>query len=126
MRRTILVLLVVGCLVVTACAKEDAATTGTTATGGSPATTTSPAPPGPKTSFRGEGIYRVGADIAPGTYVSAGPTGSGSCYWARLSNLSGDDNLLANDISEGPSTVEVLESDVALQTKGCQQWKLAE
>ena len=43
----------------------------------------------PKTAFEGDGIYQVGTDIKPGTYVSAKPD-SGNCYWARLSSDSGE------------------------------------
>ena len=45
--------------------------------------------PGPKSILRGDGTYRVGTDIAPGTYVSAGPSTPGSsCYGFRHQNLS--------------------------------------
>ncbi len=40
-----------------------------------------PPPPGPKTTIESNGTFIVGADIAPGTYRSAGKYG---CYWARL------------------------------------------
>src|SRR3712207_7413905 len=38
-------------------------------------------------SFEGEGVYRVGEDIAPGTYRQAG--GAGPCFWSRLAELTG-------------------------------------
>lgn len=67
------------------------------------------------------GTYLVGTDIKPGIYV--GLTGEGifeSCYWARLSDLSGDmDALLANDNAEGLFYIEVLPTDKALET-GCE------
>lgn len=67
------------------------------------------------------GTHLVGTDIQPGIYV--GFTGEGifeSCYWARLSDLSGDmDALLANDNAEGLFYIEVLPTDKALET-GCE------
>jgi hypothetical protein len=67
-----------------------------------------------------EGVYLVGSDIEPGIYV--GVAGDGilnSCYWARLSNLSGNDDILANDNAEGLYYVEVLPTDKAFKT-GCE------
>ena len=59
------------------------------------------------------GTYRVGTDIAPGRYESAGSDG---CYWERLSGLSGGlDDILANDFQNfsGPIVVDLLASDAA-------------
>jgi hypothetical protein len=102
----------------------------TTATTRPPSTTTirsttTTTTPGPATSFRGEGTYRVGVDIAPGTYRTAGPAaGRGLCYWARLSDLSGSfDAILANDNLEGPGSVTISSSDVGFKTSGCQTWQ---
>jgi hypothetical protein len=67
-----------------------------------------------------EGTHLVGTDIEPGIYV--GLAGEGlldSCYWARLSNLTGSDDILANDNAEGLYYVEVLPDDMALKT-GCE------
>jgi hypothetical protein len=64
------------------------------------------------------GMYLVGSDIQPGTY--RGETGSdisASCYWERLSNVSGAfDALLANDNAIGQFYVQVAASDFALST----------
>ena len=64
------------------------------------------------------GTYLIGRDIRPGTY--AGKTGTGileSCYWVRLSGVSGDfSDIIANDNATGPFFVEVQESDYALST----------
>lgn len=64
------------------------------------------------------GMYIVGRDIGPGTYRGeAGADVLESCYWARLSNVSGGfDGLLANNNSNGQYFVQVLESDFALET----------
>jgi hypothetical protein len=50
-----------------------------------------PGAPAPeaKTTIDHDGTYAVGTDIVPGTYTSAGPVGSGTCYWKRVG--SGDD-----------------------------------
>lgn len=65
-----------------------------------------------------QGTHLVGIDIEPGIYV--GLAGEGlfkSCYWARLSNLTGQlDDILANDNAEGLYYVEVLPQDKALKT----------
>lgn len=64
------------------------------------------------------GTYLVGRDIAPGIYRGeAGEDIDELCYWARLSDVSGDfDNILANNVGMGQFFVEVLSSDFALKT----------
>ena len=63
------------------------------------------------------GIHRVGFEIQPGIYVGeAGTDLWDSCYWARLSNLSGTDDILTNDNAQGLYYVEVLSSDRAFET----------
>ena len=67
----------------------------------------------------GPGTFLVGRDIEAGTY--RGKAGEGileSCYWARLSNVSGADDILANDNATGQYFVEVLPTDFALQVNG--------
>ena len=66
----------------------------------------------------GPGMYLVGHDISPGTYRGkAGVDVLDSCYWARLSGLSGDfDDVIANDNATGSYFVTVHASDVALKT----------
>ena len=67
------------------------------------------------------GMYLIGRDISPGTYRGkAGTDVMNSCYWARLSGLSGDmDHLIANENASGSYFVTVRPSDMALKT-GCQ------
>jgi hypothetical protein len=62
-----------------------------------------PAPAGPATSF-GDGTFKVGTDIAAGSYKTSGPRDSAMplCYWARLKDDSGS-NIIANDNSQGPT-----------------------
>jgi hypothetical protein len=64
----------------------------------------------------------VGTDIVPGTYTSAGPVGSGTCYWKRLS---GDDGkqLVDNALSKKPQVVRIDPSDKSFKTDGCQPWQ---
>lgn len=64
------------------------------------------------------GTYLVGQDIEPGIYWGmAGDDMLSSCYWARLSNLSGDlDSIIANDNGVGQYYVEIIDTDFAFET----------
>jgi len=66
----------------------------------------------------GDGDYRVGRDIQPGTYES---TQEPSCYWARLSGFTGeaDDNT---QVSFGFGHVVITADDVGFSTSGCGIW----
>lgn len=69
----------------------------------------------------GDGTFRIGADIPPGTYRSVG---SGSCYWARLSGLGGNSSeIIANSAADGPQVVQIAPTDVAFKTQGCADWE---
>jgi hypothetical protein len=86
-----------------------------------PTPTPTPIPPTPTPEIEGlvpEGTSLVGTDIEPGIYVGlAGESMMDSCYWERLSNLSGDmDAIIANGNAIGLFYVEVLETDRALTT----------
>ena len=74
----------------------------------------------PEVGF-GPGTYRVGSDIQPGIYVGkAGSNVLDSCYWARLSGVSGEiSDVTANDNANGQFYVEVLDTDKYLEI-GCQ------
>lgn len=77
-----------------------------------------------------DGVHQVGADIEPGVYTTDGPD-SGSiipnCYYARLSGLSGEfEDIISNNNTEGAGTVEVSESDAALELSGGCEWTLQE
>lgn len=88
-----------------------------------PAPTT--AAPGPKTEF-GNGTYRVGVDIAAGTYSA--PGGSG-CYWERQSVFGGGgvDAIIANEFAPGGGqvVVTILATDKGFKTSGCGTWRKA-
>jgi hypothetical protein len=71
-------------------------------------------------TFPGSGIYRVGKDIAPGTYRSRGGDG---CYWARLRSFGGDLNsILANTTADGPTLVTLRPTDRGFETRRCGTW----
>lgn len=75
---------------------------------------------GPKTEF-GDGTFKVGEDIAVGTYKSSGPRNQGVplCYWARMKDDSGSvDSIIANNNSQGPTRVTVKAGEY-LQVTGC-------
>jgi hypothetical protein len=84
--------------------------------------TTSEAPgtASPNGPLAGNGDYRVGVDISPGTWSS---TGNSGCYWARLSGFEGGSaQIIANDIGDGSRLVTVAASDVGLKVSGCAGW----
>lgn len=70
-----------------------------------------------------DGKYEVGAEIEPGTYKTDGPPAdsySGSCYWAKYSDASGDMNSLkSNEIVSGRSTVTIKPGGYVEFSGGC-------
>jgi hypothetical protein len=78
----------------------------------------------PATRMTGDGgMFRVGADITPGTYKSTGNTDD-SCYWERAKDAEhGIDSILANDNVNGTAVVKVGASDAYFKTTGCEDWK---
>jgi hypothetical protein len=77
-----------------------------------------PPKPGPKRTIT-DGLWKVGEEVAPGTYRSGG---GGSCYWARLSGFSGDlDDIITNGIGRN-QTVTISPSDVGFESSGCGTW----
>lgn len=84
-----------------------------------PSAESEPRPRERAAAFR-DGMNIVGTDIQPGTYRAVGPFNS--CYWARLSGLSGNsDDIIANDNGSGP-VVKIGASDKAFQSRGCGTW----
>ena len=68
------------------------------------------------------GMWAVSVHIAAGQY---GAPGGDSCYWERLSGLSGElDDIIANDLPTGAAIVEIAASDVAFSSSGCGEWTL--
>ncbi|MCW5254599.1 hypothetical protein [Streptomyces sp. SHP 1-2] len=76
-----------------------------------------------KAAFGGDGDFRVGTDIKPGTYRSAGNTDDG-CYWERAKDASSElDSLLANDNVTGTTYVTVKDGDKLFKSSGCRDWE---
>lgn len=65
-----------------------------------------------------DGSYRVGIDIKPGLYQS---TNSGSCYWATLTDFTGDiEDLITNDFTMDRNIlVEIRSNAKGFQKEGC-------
>jgi hypothetical protein len=88
-------------------------------------TVTLPAPTTtPKTIIETDGTYRVGTDMAPGTYRSGGtsPEGESDCYWARLRSLKPTD-IIDSGIGTGSQVVTIQPTDRAFVTHSCQPWQ---
>lgn len=80
----------------------------------------------PKAEISGRaGRLKVGVDIAPGTYKSAGSTDDGSgCYWERTKDASGSiETVIANENPEGQAVVTIAAGDGFFKTADCQDWK---
>ncbi|MEW2510739.1 hypothetical protein [Streptomyces sp. NPDC046870] len=81
------------------------------------------AKPEKKAAFGGDGEYRVGTDVKPGTYRTTG-NDDGMCYWERAKDASGElDSLLANDNVSGTSYVTVKATDKLFKSSGCEDWE---
>ena len=72
---------------------------------------------GGKTSFDND-TYIVNTDVEAGTYSNSG---SEHCYYARLSNFSGDvlSSDVANDNAGVPTVVTVAPTDTDFTSKRC-------
>jgi hypothetical protein len=78
--------------------------------------------PQPATAFDG-GQYLVGSELVPGTYHT---DGGGSCYVARLRNLSGDPSAIIESKTFGAAaTFKVEPTDYALLSSGGCIWAIA-
>lgn len=75
-----------------------------------------------KDTIPGSGIFEIGNDKNPGTYKTSGPAGR-SCYYAVLSspNGSGVDNIIDNNIVDGPAIV-TLQAGQYFESNGCSDW----
>ena len=114
----VLATIVVILVIVSATSKKTSNVGGSAAPSGSPASAarSTPEPPG-----FGDGTWKVGPDIRPGTYRAASP--SDNCYWERLKGFSGSlDDTLANDNTDAPAVVTIAASDAGFKTDGCGRW----
>jgi hypothetical protein len=76
----------------------------------------------PKTGMAGDGMYKVGVDIQPGTYKSTG-NADDSCYWERSKDaLHGVDSITANDNVSGTGIVTIAAGDAYFKSTGCTDW----
>ncbi|MEU7407900.1 hypothetical protein AB0B40_00980 [Streptomyces sp. NPDC042638] len=83
-------------------------------------------PASPASSMDGDGgTFKVGTDIAPGTYRSTGNAG-GSCSWERTRNAGhGLEPVIAGNHVTGTAVVTISPSDGYFRTTGCGDWKKA-
>ncbi|MGW7525612.1 hypothetical protein [Streptomyces sp. NPDC054783] len=81
----------------------------------------------PGSSMDGDGgMFKVGTDIAPGTYRSTGNTADDNCYWERTKDAAhGLNSVIANDNVTGTAVVTISPSDAYFKTNGCGGWKKA-
>ena len=83
---------------------------------------TTPPPSGAATTF-GDGTFRVGIDIAAGTYKNS--DSSQGCYWERVSGFDGSvDSIIANNISVSQEIVTISASDAGFTSESCGTWTL--
>ena len=69
----------------------------------------------------GDGTWRVGADIQPGTYRAPGGP---NCYWERLRNFKGGLNsIIVNGGFSRNQTVTIDPSDAGFSTRSCGTWQ---
>ena len=87
-----------------------------------PAQPPPPAPGPTHTSIDKDGTYKVGTDIAPGTYSSPGPANDGVCYWKRISG----DTVVDNAMSKKPQVIRIDATDTSFKTNDCQTWQQIE
>jgi hypothetical protein len=73
---------------------------------------------GGATSF-GDGTWRVGVDVQPGTYQSLGQD---NCYYELLSGFGGPDDVIGNDLPNGPATITLDSSILGVKSSGCGTW----
>ncbi|TQK27238.1 hypothetical protein FBY28_0188 [Arthrobacter sp. SLBN-53] len=89
-----------------------------------------PAPaPAPATVIDKDGTYRVGVDIVPGVYASAGPFPDGTCSWRRMAPAvdgAEQGETLDRAFTKQPQVVQVLPTDGVFKTTECQTWTLTD
>lgn len=80
----------------------------------------------PEQSISGDGTYRVGVDIQPGIYVSAGGTGGFACVWFRHRTLGADpSDIIDSNASRGQQIVTIAGTDATFETSSCKPWSLS-
>ncbi|MGW6551949.1 hypothetical protein ACWGBV_17050 [Streptomyces sp. NPDC055051] len=77
----------------------------------------------PGSTLKGHGgMFKVGVDVAPGTYRSTGNKDAG-CYWERSKDAGhGMNGILANDNVTGTAIVKISAGDGYFKSVGCGDW----
>jgi len=137
--------LVVGCTVLTACAGEAPVTTnGVTDTVTAPSS--AEAPNSLPSEMAGDGTFRIGTDIGPGTWHTDGPRTHNAqhynngqvgavppspCTWAigHVASIGGQENFVTNDggppkAEWGPRDVVITATGADFITSSCRTWRL--
>ncbi len=71
--------------------------------------------------FPGNGTFRIGKDIQPGTYRTR--QAMSGCYYARLSGFGGTvGEIIANNLTNAPAIVTIASTDKGFETSGCPTW----
>ncbi|MHA7649378.1 hypothetical protein ACX9NE_05340 [Mycobacterium sp. ML4] len=92
------------------------------ASAASPTSSTATSSAAPARTIPGDGTFRTGADLVPGTYRSPG---GGSCYWERLRGFGGQTaDIIANGAGILPQTVTIAPTDAGFRSQGCAPWTL--
>lgn len=88
-----------------------------------PTATPTPSPtPAPAGYSFGSGVKQVGVEVVAGATYRTRSARSG-CYWARLSGFGGTlDEIIANDITDGPAVVTIGPNDVGFESTRCGTW----
>jgi hypothetical protein len=69
----------------------------------------------------GSGTLVVGKDVQPGTYRTRHD--KSGCYFARLSGFGGTvEEIVANELANGPAVVTISPSDKGFQSNNCDTW----
>ena len=95
----------------------------------------SPAIADPLDPIPGNGVFQVGADIAPGLYHTAGsastfgvwinnvPTQDSMCAWFTYSTPDANkDHVLQTNMSVGPMFANINTTVKAFESQNCQPW----
>jgi hypothetical protein len=75
-------------------------------------------------SLVGDGVFRVGTDLTPGIYHSAGPRATTPCSWQRLSAATTSGSaVIESGIGTGPQYLTIEPTDAAFLSQSCQPWR---
>jgi len=75
----------------------------------------------PKATLTKNGTYKVGSQIAPGTYISS--ASAEGCYWERRSSAGSSlSGVVANDFADGQQIVTITAKDRYFKTTDCGTW----